>query len=628
MRYTLVTFCFLLLFCSYNNAQKTLDIPQLIPFKQKGNFGFKTQKNQIVIAPVYKNVGLFVNGKAIVSKQINGKRLTGVIDNTGREVVPIKYRLMYGIFNDGRGFTANGFIAPDACYTIILDDEKYTNNMGVLDRNGDVVLEPDYLYIQPSFNDSLGLIFEVRKRIESDEKTAIYNSLGKCIFPFSKDNVLSDWENQIRGSSKKPEPSKEDILKADTSHSYIYVKGLDLHGFPLSHAIVKDKKTARYGVYNLATKKYILPYNYSYISVLGNAHIICASPNKKVKKTVYNKTFQLIDSLDQKSEFTFFWGSQFSYTNSGVIYSGNYKPLNKIGNQRSRQKHFPKLGLMLIIDYNLNTACVFDTLGNIVFETPLASKYLYNDPAFDDDVEDKLEQAETLDTIIKYFRIGFAPLSEYASSNKFRTSADGQIYYGRFGGKLVAMPVKDVERFPMIKRDGIKLVFEFINGKQITLPENLRYLLLYGTDSMYVAKHITSKEFYQVDIAGNLRLLKDSERLALIARINEAVKPVVNNCFSCTFQKPITLNQNWIWEYQAFSSDELSIPLPILVPQAGPASAKIDLSTGQNFFFHRTTLQVYGIYKKHKRIGPTPYYNLFRINRKNGDLKNYQVKAF
>ena len=89
MRYTLVTFCFLLLFCSYNNAQTTLDLPQLIPFKQKGCFGFKTQKNQIVIAPVYKNVGLFVNGKAIVSKDINGKRLTGVIDTTGHEVVPI-----------------------------------------------------------------------------------------------------------------------------------------------------------------------------------------------------------------------------------------------------------------------------------------------------------------------------------------------------------------------------------------------------------------------------------------------------------------------------------------------------------------------------------------------------------
>ena len=157
---------------------------------------------------MYKNVGLFVHGKAIVSKQIDGKILTGVIDTTGHEVIPIKYRLLYGIFNDGRGFETNGFIAPDACFTIISDDEKYINKMGVWDKNGDVVLEPDYLYIQPRFNDSIGLVFEVRKRIESDEKTAIYNSLGKCIFPFSKGYVLSDWKKQMRGLLKKTERSK------------------------------------------------------------------------------------------------------------------------------------------------------------------------------------------------------------------------------------------------------------------------------------------------------------------------------------------------------------------------------------------------------------------------------------
>lgn len=628
MRHVLTVSSLLYLCCLFSFAQTAADLPQLIPFKQKGNFGFKTQNNQIVIAPVYKNVGLFVHGKAIVSKDINGKRLTGVIDTTGHEIVPIKYRLLYGIFNDGRGFETNGFIATDACFMIIIDDEKYINKMGVLDRNGDIVLEPDYLYIQPRFNDSIGVVFEVRKRIESDEKTAIYNSLGKCIFPFSKGNVLSDWENQMRGLPKKTEPSKEQLLKADTTKAYTYVQGLHLHGFPLNQAIVRDKKTMFYGVYNLATQKYILPPAYRYISVLGNAHLVCTSPIIKAKKLVYNQTYQVIDSLDSKSEFTFMWGSQFSYTNSGVVYSGNYKPLNKPGIQRSRQKHFPKLGLMLIIDKNLNTVGVFDTLSNVVFESSLATKYLYDDPAFDDDVEDKLEQAETLDTIIKYFRIGFAPLAENASSNKFRTSPDGQIYYGRFGGKLVAISAKDVERFPMIKRDGIKLVFEFINGKQIPLPEDLRYLLLFGSDSMYAAKHITSKEFYEVDLTGKLRLLNDSERLALIARINQTVKPVVNNCFSCTFQKPIMLNQNWIWEYQQFSSNELSIPLPNLVPQANSSSAKIDLSSGRYFFFHRTTLKVFGIYKKHQGIVPTPYYALFRVNRKNGELKNYLIKKF
>lgn len=628
MRHVLTVSSLLYLCCLFSYAQTTADLPALIPFKQKGKFGFKTQNNQIVIAPVYKNVGLFVHGKAIVSKQIDGKRLTGVIDTTGHEVIPIKYRLLYGIFNDGRGFATNGFIAADACFTIIIDDEKYTNKIGVWDRNGDVVLEPDYLNIESHFNDSLGIVFKAAKRIESDEKTAIYNSLGKCIFPFSKGNVLSDWENQMRGLPKKTEPSKEQLLKADTTQAYTYVQGLHLHGFPVSQAIVKDKKTTLFGVYNLATKKYILPPTYIYIRVLGNAHLVCILPDKKAKKLVYNQAYQVIDSLDSKSEFTFYWGSQFSYTNSGVVYSGNYKPLNKPGIQRSRNKHFPKLGLMLIIDKNLNTVGVFDTLSNVVFETNLPTKYLYGEPGFDNYVEAELNQAKSLDSIIKYFKIGFAPLAENMFSNKFRTSPDGQVYYGLFGGKLVAIPAKDVERFPQIKRDGVKRVFEFINGKQIALPEDLRYLLLFGTDSMYAAKHITAKEFYQVDLTGKLILLKASERLALIARINEAVKPVVNNCFSCTFQKPIMLNQNWIWEYQAFNSNTLSIPLPNLVPQANSSSAEIDLSKGQYFLFHRTTLRVFGIYKKHQGIAPTPYYALFRVNRKNGDLKNYLIKKF
>ncbi|MFN3444497.1 MAG: WG repeat-containing protein [Bacteroidia bacterium] len=603
-------------------------MPQLIPFKQKGNFGFKTQNNQIVIAPVYKNVGLFVHGKAIVSKDINGKRFTGVIDTAGREILPIKYRLLYAIDNRGRGFATNGFIAADACFTIIIDDEKYTNKIGVLDRNGDVVLEPDYLNIEAHFNDSLGIVFKVVKRIESDEKTAIYNSRGKCIFPFSKGYVLSDWENQMRGLPKKTEPSKEQLLKADTTQAYTYVQGLHLHGFPLNQAIVRDKKTTLFGVYNLVTKKYILPPTYIYISVLGNAHLVCTLPDKKAKKKVYNQAYQVIDSLDSKREFTFMWGSQFSYNNSGVVYSGNYKPLNKSGNQRSRHEHFPKIGIMLIIDKNLNTACVFDTLGNVVFETPLASKYFYDEPGFDDYVKRELKQAESLDSVLNVLRIGFAPLAENTFSNKFRTSPDGQIYYGRYGGKLVAIPIKNVERFPMIKRDGVKPVFEFINGKQIPLPDELRYLFLFGTDSMYAAKHITSNEFYQVDLTGKLRLLNDGERLALIIRINAGVKPVVNNCFSCTFKEPIMLNQNWIWEYQAFNDNTLSIPMPNLVPQAGPSSAKIDLSNGQYFFFHRTTLKVFGIYKKHQGIASTPYYALFRVNRKNGDLKNYLIKKF
>lgn len=68
MRHVLTVSCLLYLCCLFSYAQTAADLPQLIPFKQKGNFGFKTQNNQIVIPAVYKNVGLFVHGKAIVSK--------------------------------------------------------------------------------------------------------------------------------------------------------------------------------------------------------------------------------------------------------------------------------------------------------------------------------------------------------------------------------------------------------------------------------------------------------------------------------------------------------------------------------------------------------------------------------
>lgn len=628
MRYILTIIYLFQLCCVFSYAQTAADLPALIPFKQKGLFGFKTQNNQIAIAPIYKNVTLFVHGKAIVSKQINGKRLTGVIDTTGREVVPIKYRLLYGIYNDGRGFETNGFIAAGACFTVIIDDEKYINKMGVLDRNGDLVLEPDYYGIEAFYKDSLGIVFKVRKRIESDTKMAIYSSSGKCLYPFGQGNVFSEWRNQLYGLPKKVEPTQEQLLQADTTKAYTYVQGLKLRGFSAAHAIVRDKKTMLYGVYNLETKKYILPPTFSYIMVLCNAHLVCTSPNKTTKKLVYNQAYQAIDSLDSKREFDFLWDNQFSLNKSFVVYSSNYISLNKPGLQRPKFNHYPALGLMLIIDGNINKASLFDTLGKLVFDINIPTKYLYDEPGFEHYVKDELKNAESIDSIINILRIGFAPLAENISSNKYRTSPDGQIYYARYGGKLVAMPAKDVERLPMIKRDGVKLVFEFINGKQILLPEELRYLLLFGTDSMYAAKHITSNQFYQVDLTGKLRLLNNSERLALIARINAGVKPMVNNCFSCTFQNSIMLNQNWMWEYQAFSSNDLSIPLPILVPQAGPASAQIDLSTGQYFFFHRTTLQVYGVYKKKKHIEPTPYYALFRINKKNGDLKFYQIKKF
>jgi hypothetical protein len=630
MRHILAVISLFLLCSSFNIAQTTLDLPQLIPFKYKANFGYKNSNNQIIINPIYQNVGLFVNGKAIVSKDINGIRLSGVIDTNGIELVPIKYRLSSSIYMEGRSMAADGFIDTKACFTIVMDEYKQTNSIGVWDRNGDVIIDADFTSIHAEGDKTKGLFFVAKKRIGTDELIAVYNTVGTCLLPLGSRNNFYTWENDRNGKSPQVILSQEQILQADTSHFYLYIKGLYPHGFSMPHAVIKDKKTALYGVYNLKTKKYILPPSYRYIGTIGRGFLVCTLLEKKRKTIVLNNQYHVIDTLTEKNDFTYFYGSQFAYNHSGIIYSGNYKQLNKQGNPKSRFTHFPNLGLMLIIDRHTNKALVFDTLGKSLFESILPNKYLFDDFLFDDLVQTEIKGAKSVESLLKVMDLAFAPLAETSLSKTYRTSLDGQIYYGSYGGKLIAVNAQDVEKYVSIKRYEVKQVFECLNGKQIPLPEDLRYLLIFGNDTLFAAKHITSPEFFSVDKSGNLTLLSANERTALISRVNSNITPLVNNCSSCSFKNPILFNQNWIWEYQAFSSDNIKIPLPNLVPQANPSSYNIDLSKGQSIFYHRTTMQVYGTFKNTPNtvVLPTPYYNLFRINKKNGDLKEYQIIEF
>ncbi len=630
MRKILAITCLLLLYSLSSISQIRLDLPQLIPFKYKGKFGYKNSQNQIVINPIYQNVSLFINGKAIVSKEINGIRLSGVIDINGKEIVPIKFRISSSIYMEGRGFEANGFIDTKACFFIVMDELKQPKSVGVWDRNGDVIIEPEFTSISVEGDKTKGLIFVVKKQIGNDELVAVYNTVGTCLLPLGSRNNFYNWQNNRYGKSGKEILSQEQILQADTSHSYIYKKDLYSLGFSMHHAIVMDKKTALYGVYNMKTKTYILPATYRYIGTIGRGFLVCTLLDKKRKIIVLNNQYQVRDTLTEKTDFTYHYGSQFTYNLSGVINSGNYKQLNKIGDPKSRFKHFPHLGLMLIIDKSANKALVFDSLGNSIFESILPERFLYDDVRFNDLVQTEVKEAKTAESLLKVLDLAFAPLAETSLSNAYRTSLDGQIYYASYDGKLLAVLAKDVEKYFAIKRYGVRPVFECINGRQIALPEELRYLILFGTDTLYAAKHITSPEFFRVDIKGNLRALSTQERLALIARINAKITPLVDNCNTCTFKNSSLLNQNWVWDYQAFSSDNINIPLPLLVPHANPSSYNIDISRGQSIFFHRTTLEVYGVFKKFPSsvVLPTPYYNLFRINKKNGDLKEYQIREF
>jgi hypothetical protein len=55
---------------------------------------------------------------------------------------------------------------------------------------------------------------------------------------------------------------------------------------------------------------------------------------------------------------------------------------------------------------------------------------------FDDLVQTEIKGAKSVESLLKVMDLAFAPLAETNLSKTYRTSLDGQIYYGSYGGKI------------------------------------------------------------------------------------------------------------------------------------------------------------------------------------------------
>jgi len=123
-------------------------------------FGFFNREHQWVVRPTYDNATSFENGFSIV--EMNGQK--GVIDITGKIIIPLKYQSIYanaitdGYFACEQGnkreyLNAKGLpvttIAVDYLLSAkghLLMPYKSSENgkMGYLNRNGDIIIKADY----------------------------------------------------------------------------------------------------------------------------------------------------------------------------------------------------------------------------------------------------------------------------------------------------------------------------------------------------------------------------------------------------------------------------------------------------------------------------------------------------
>lgn len=126
---------------SYNYAFVGEPGDGLLPFKQTqdGKFGFINEQGQVVIPPSFIGVESFKNGLAVVNAAEDYNARMGVIDTTGRYIIPASYN---DIITLGEGMFAVGIpIYPDMTYA----GSKYA----IADSQGRILTQFVYYGVSP-----------------------------------------------------------------------------------------------------------------------------------------------------------------------------------------------------------------------------------------------------------------------------------------------------------------------------------------------------------------------------------------------------------------------------------------------------------------------------------------------
>ena len=170
----------------------------------------------------------FKNGYSIVSKKVNGKTKTGVINLKGKKIIPIEYDGVFATLqNEYFQIMKKVFVKKKAIY-----EERY----GYADITGKEIIAPIYKLIQP--------ITDNRVTVKNgDNKWGVIDLSGKEIAPFKYDRIGS-WRNDLA------------VINLKNKYGFINKKGeiiIDLKysfatGFEQGVALCKMKN--KYGLIN------------------------------------------------------------------------------------------------------------------------------------------------------------------------------------------------------------------------------------------------------------------------------------------------------------------------------------------------------------------------------------------
>ncbi|OYU94212.1 MAG: hypothetical protein CFE21_17435 [Bacteroidetes bacterium B1(2017)] len=616
-------------------AQQKLDLPELIPFKEEGFWGYKNVSGQTIIQAKYEHAPFFTNDKALVDIRLEGITYCGVIFKTGKPLLPVSFELVQNVYSSrNNGAPPHPKLDQKACAYVVMDNTRNSNNKGLLDTYGNEILPPNFetitlLSLQNENNTTL-YCFEVTSILNNIVYTALYSNEGKCMSNmvnleganFSaqlKPGFFRDNENRIIDSS-------------GTISQVAFLPGLGFSSHPAHeyHILAYDKNSSyKVGIYDLKEKKLLFPIKYKNLKSFGDGFITVYLVNPKTYKEdqlLYNKAFKFIDTLNKGNEIRDYYGN-LVVNSCGQVFNKNYQCIFEFkDNKDLRIEYNQGSGSFYAYNYKQHKAMLIDSNGTLKAQCDIPDYGLEKNSDLRSYLTHGIRNEKNIEKCVANFKLLYTPVKKQNEYHRGEVSLDGRTSYFLYEGKVIVEKTELAKDYIFVEHYKENSFFNTFNHTPIASRINLPFKFVIDNTYMFGSNSMAVEVYYRVNKDGSCEPASESE-LQLINERSNIKNPepsAYNACEECPpRQKPLGYHK---WYYAWHTNSTTNIPLPTLVPQANPSS--ISFSDNDQVFVNDDTRVVFDTkeFGKNTYLGPTPFYNLFAVYTKKGGLQGYIIK--
>lgn len=155
----------------------------LFSFEAPGNYleGLVNAKNEVVLAPAYKYIGVFSDGLAPARATVSGKTVSGFINTRGETAIPFQF-YDAGSFENGLAKVSVGSSSEDELW-------------GLINTSGNYVAQPVYRYLYGPYDDGT---YHVEQFVEGQYRYGRLDASGKEIIPCKYSYIYGENEGMCR----------------------------------------------------------------------------------------------------------------------------------------------------------------------------------------------------------------------------------------------------------------------------------------------------------------------------------------------------------------------------------------------------------------------------------------------